>query len=75
MTSSSVTVPIAEPGDQGRVTRSRSRANVADVHAETCSSSDIFKPRKRGRVEAAVAAVTASPSPNARGTKEGKKFA
>ncbi|CAN6461574.1 unnamed protein product [Victoria cruziana] len=71
MTSSSVTVPIAEPGDQGRVTRSRSRANVADVHAETCSSSDIFKPRKRGRVEAAVAAVTASPSPNARGTKEG----
>ncbi|XP_031483164.1 uncharacterized protein LOC116252778 [Nymphaea colorata] len=68
ITSSSAIVPIAEPGDKGRVTRSRSRANAADVHTETCSLPDSFKPRKRGRGEAAAAA---SPSPNAKGTEEG----
>ncbi|KAF3793616.1 hypothetical protein EJ110_NYTH08102 [Nymphaea thermarum] len=67
MTSSSAIASVTEPRDQGRLTRSRSRANAADVHTEPCSLPDIFKPRKKGRGEAAVAA---SPSPSAKGTEE-----
>ncbi|XP_031482957.1 uncharacterized protein LOC116252671 [Nymphaea colorata] len=67
MTSSSAIAPVTEPRDQGRVTRSRSRANAADVHTEPCSLPDIFKPRKKGRGGAVVAA---SPSPSAKGTEE-----
>ncbi|CAN6461579.1 unnamed protein product [Victoria cruziana] len=66
MASSSAIDLISEPGDQRRATRSRSLANVADVHTRPS-----LPPMKRGRMEAANAAFAALPSPNAEGTEEG----